>query len=99
MTHRLLIRPEAEQDIVEGRDWYEGQRDRLGAEFLTAIDDVFDRICATPHLVPAEYRSIRRVPLARFPYVVYYRVLMDLVEVVAVLHGSRNPSGWQSRAD
>ncbi len=96
MTHRLLIGPEAEQDMVEGRDWYEGQRDGLGAEFLKAIDDVFNRICATPQLVPTGYRSIRRVPLTRFPYVVYYRVLVDLVEVVAVLHGSRDPSGWQS---
>lgn len=71
MTHPLIIRPEAEQDMAEGRDWYEGQREGLGGEFLTAVDQVFDRIGETPKLCPPEYRGIRRAALGRFPYVVY----------------------------
>ena len=50
MTHTLIARPEAEQDIADGRDWYESQVNGLGAEFLTAIDNVFDRIRITPEL-------------------------------------------------
>ena len=71
MTDRLLIRPEAEQDMVDGRDWYESQRHGLGTEFLTAIDEMLGVILATPQRVPAEYRSIRRIRLNHFPYVVY----------------------------
>jgi toxin ParE1/3/4 len=98
MIDRLLIRPEAEQDMVDGRDWYESQRQGLGADFLMAIDEMLGAILATPQLVPAEYRSVRRVRLSHFPYVVYYRVLVDHLEVVAVLHGSRDPREWQARA-
>jgi hypothetical protein len=36
--------------------------------------------------------------LNRFPYVVYYRIAGDVVEVIAVQHGSRSPRGWRSRA-
>ena len=60
MSHPLIIRPEAEQDMAEGRDWYNGQQEGLGPEFLTAIDDVFERIRETPELYAAEYRAVRR---------------------------------------
>ena len=36
--------------MTEGRDWYEGQREGLAAEFLKAVDEVFDRIRETPDL-------------------------------------------------
>ena len=69
MTHPLIIRPGAEEDMAEGRDWYDGQRQGQGAEFLTAVDEVFDRIRETPELYVPEYKSVRRVGLHRFPYV------------------------------
>ena len=50
MTHPLIIRPEAEQDMADGRDWYEGQREGLGAKFLTAVDDFRSHPCKTPEL-------------------------------------------------
>jgi toxin ParE1/3/4 len=70
----------------------------LGLEFLAAIEDVFDRIQATPELYAGEYKGIRRTVTKRFPYVVYYRLLVESVEVLAVLHGSRNSSHWRRRA-
>ncbi|MDX1965872.1 MAG: type II toxin-antitoxin system RelE/ParE family toxin [Planctomycetaceae bacterium] len=48
MNSPLIIRPEAEQDLAEARDWYEAQRDELGDDFLAAIDPVFDQIRASP---------------------------------------------------
>jgi toxin ParE1/3/4 len=98
MTHPLIIRPEAEQDMIEGRNWYEGQREGLGMEFLTAVEEVFDRIRETPELYAPEYKSVRRVGVNRFPYVVYYRIVGAGVEVLSVQHGSRNPRQWRSRA-
>jgi plasmid stabilization system protein ParE len=99
MTYHLIIRPEAEQDIADGRDWYEGRQDGLGIEFLTAVDEVFDRICETPELYVPEYRAVRRAGLNRFPYIVYYRIVGDSVEVIAVQHGSRHPRQWRSRVE
>ncbi len=98
MSHPLIIRPEAEADLIEGRDWYEGQRQGLGSEFLMAVDEVFDRIREHPELYAPEYKSVRRTSLTRFPYIVYYRLVGETVEVIAVQHGSRSPRGWRSRA-
>jgi plasmid stabilization system protein ParE len=84
--------------MTEGRDWYEEQREGFGAEFLTAVDEVFDRIRETPELYAPEYKSVRRAGMDRFPYIVYYRLVGDTVEVIAVQHGSRSPRRWRSRA-
>jgi len=37
----------------------------------------------------AERPGVRRVPLLRYPYVVFYRVLDDEVIVLRVVHGAR----------
>ena len=98
MSFPLIIRPEAETDLIEARAWYEQQRDDLGSEFLTEIEDVFERIGKQPRLYAVEYKEVRRVALSRFPYVVYYRILDETVEIIAVIHGSRDPRLWKSRA-
>jgi plasmid stabilization system protein ParE len=98
MSFPLIIRPEAEADLFEARGWYEEKQADLGSEFLTEIDDVFDRIGERPDLYAVEYKEVRRVALSRFPYVVYYRIVEETVEVIGVLHGSRDPKHWKSRA-
>ncbi len=98
MSLPLHIRPAAEQDLADARAWYEGQRFGLGDEFLTAVDEVFARIAVSPEMYAEEYRGVRRAGLNRFPYVVYYRITQVAVEVLAVLHGSRHPGVWRSRA-
>ncbi|MBX6316080.1 MAG: type II toxin-antitoxin system RelE/ParE family toxin [Isosphaeraceae bacterium] len=55
-------------------------------------------MAATPKLFGVIWEDVRACRVGRFPFVVCYRVLADCVEVLAVLHGSRNPSEWQSRA-
>ena len=98
MNYSLIIRPEAEEDMTEGRDWYDGQREGLGSEFLTAVEDAFDRICNNPELYAPEYKAVRRARMNRFPYVIYYRIAGKSLEVIAVQHGRRNPRRWRSRA-
>lgn len=97
MSDPLIIRPEAEQDMAEGRAWYDSQRAGLGVEFLTAVDEVFDRIRENPELYAPEYKSVRRAGLNRFPYVAYFRIVNDAIEVIAVQHGGRSPRRWRSR--
>ena len=37
MAARLVVVPEAEFDISDAYDWYEGRRTGLGEEFLTQL--------------------------------------------------------------
>ena len=56
------------------------------------------RIAMMPELYGVILGDIRRGKLRKFPYVVYYRVLVDRIEVIAVLHGSRDQNSWKDRA-
>ncbi len=42
-------------------------------------------------------RDIRKARVPRFPYVVYYVPLTEVIVVIAILHGRRDPRRWQTR--
>jgi plasmid stabilization system protein ParE len=88
----------AEKDLTDASDWYDRQRAGLGGEFLLELQATLDRICGSPEIYAPEYRNVRRAGLNRFPYFVSYRILGSCVEVLAVLHVSRHPRAWRSRA-
>ena len=97
MSLPLFLRPEAEADLRAARDWYDQQRTGLGDRLVEAADELFDRIQAMPESYAVRLGQVRRGRLRRFPYLVYYRVLTDRIEVIGVLHASRNPQTWQDR--
>jgi toxin ParE1/3/4 len=97
MTLAVGFRPEAQADLLETRDWYERQQQGLGEAFADSVDQIVDRIEAMPQMYAVVFRDVRRGKLRRFPYLIYYRVLSDRIEVIAVLHASRDPRLWQER--
>jgi plasmid stabilization system protein ParE len=94
----MIIRPEAEADLVNARDWYERQREGLGAAFLLCVEEVLERIGRTPEMYTVVYHDVRRALTRRFPYAVYYRIAGTEVVVLGILHTRRDPHEWQSRA-
>jgi plasmid stabilization system protein ParE len=94
----MIISPEAEADLSAAQDWYDQQRQGLGATFLSHVQDMLQRIERTPEMHAAVHQDVRRAVMRRFPYVIYYRILDSEVVVIAVVHGRRNPQVWQSRA-
>ncbi len=99
MSLSAVFRPEAKADLLETRDWYEHQQLGLGQTFADSVDDAVDRIVAMPQMYASVFRNVRRAKLRRFPYLIYYRVLSDRIEVIGVLHGSRDPKRWQERVN
>jgi plasmid stabilization system protein ParE len=98
MRLSVVIRPEAERDIASTRDWYDRRQDDLGTAFVLEVSAALERIAETPDLYAVRWPDIRSCRTRRFPYIVYYRWLPDRIEVLAVLHGSRRPDAWRSRA-
>ena len=98
MSLPVVLRPEAQDDLLLARDWYERQSPGLGDAFATTVEQLLARVEAMPELYAVTFRGVRPAKLRRFPYVVYYSLLADRIEVLAVLHGSRDPRVWQGRA-
>ena len=99
MSLLIVLRPLAEVDLLAARDWYERQSAGLGIDFGKAVDAALSRIVLMPEMYAVVFDAVRRAKLGRFPYLIYYRVLSDQIEVIAVLHSSRNPKVWQDRVN
>jgi toxin ParE1/3/4 len=87
---RVVIRPRAESDLCEARDWYENQRAGLGEQFVTQTTATIDLLARDPQLHPEYYRGFRRVLMRRFPYKIFYRLEGNRIIVFRVLHSRRN---------
>ena len=89
--------PSAQQDLIDAQTWFNGRRAGLGEEFAVEVLDGLEQIGSRPELYGEVASGIRGAGVKRFGYVIYYRILPNLVEVLAILHGSRDSRGWQSR--
>lgn len=98
MTLPIDFRLEAVDEVDAAYAWYDEQRAGLGEEFLETLLKQLDDIQIRPQGWAVLYRTIRARPMQRFPYILYYRVLPDRINVVAVQHGHRNPRAWRTRA-
>ena len=99
MSRRVVVLPEAEEELTATAQWYEEQRAGLGDAFLDAIDEALARASENPMSCsswPMEERY-RRLVVRRFPHVVFIEIREDAVEVVAVAHSSRRPGYWRAR--
>jgi len=92
MTWLLLVRPEAEHDLVAARDWYDRKRAGLADEFLDEIARAMRDLERNPELPRTYYRNFRRVLLFRFPYKIFYQVIGHRVIIFRVLHARQDHS-------
>lgn len=97
MSLPVILRHDAEADVQEARDQLEAVRVGLGTQVLARVREVLARIEKMPELHGKVWQDVRAARLKQFRYIVYFIVLADRVEVLAVLHGARDPSSWQSR--
>ena len=98
MSLPVVLTAEAEADLEAAAQWYEQRSAGLGAELVARVRDTLTRIGNNPDLYPESHAGVRRAALRRFPYGVFYRRRDDRIEVIAVFHDRRDPTGWQSRA-
>ena len=93
----VVFRPEAAVDVIEARKWYDNQQAGLGDDFRNALANIVGRIQSMPRMYVIAVENVHRAKLRRFPYLLYYRVLENRIEVLAVLHSSRDPRLWRQR--
>lgn len=91
MSRRLIIRPDAYEDLAAAHDWYEAKQPGLGLEMSIAVLAKMQEAKVRPTSFPIRQNpDIRRVLVDRFPYVVYFRLRTDAVIVLAVFHTSQD---------
>lgn len=94
---RLEFLPEVEDEVLDAFRHYQRERKGLGQEFRAELKTTLGRIRRMPSIVAPIHGDVRFAKTSRFPYVVYYRDLKDVILIIAVLHSSRDPQTWMVR--
>ena len=97
MTLPVVWTPEANEDLLEARAWYDNIRPGLGDRFARAVEATVEALAEHPLQFPVAYRSRRRAGVRRFPYGIFFEVQDNRIVVIACFHGRRNPRRWQTR--
>jgi plasmid stabilization system protein ParE len=97
MSLPLLLRPSADADIQTTHDELERCRAGLGLRFVDRVLEVLERIESMPQMYGLVSQDVRAARLRKFRHLVYYVVRADRIDVLAVMHGARDASAWQSR--
>ncbi|MBI4523004.1 MAG: type II toxin-antitoxin system RelE/ParE family toxin [Deltaproteobacteria bacterium] len=93
---KIEILDEAQQDLIEGFQFYESRETGVGSYFLDCLFSDIDSLllfAGIHHVVYGYHRSLSK----RFPFAIYYDVVGELVRVHAVLDCRRKPSWIRKR--
>ncbi len=98
MTLTPWFRRQAFAEYVAARRWYEKQRVGLGFDFEMELERALRSACLAPLMFREVMPGVRRIPVRRFPFAIFFRVRGDLLIVLAVFHTRRHPQSWRARA-
>jgi len=88
---KIEILDDAQQDLIEGYQFYEDRETGVGSYFLDCLFSDIDSLllfAGIHQVVYGYHRSLSK----RFPFAIYYDVVGELIRVHAVLDCRRNPS-------
>jgi toxin ParE1/3/4 len=90
MDFKVLIGPEAYQDIQQGIDWYEQQREDFGHKFYAEVENTLNLVKSNPYF-QVRYGRVRCIPLKKFPYMIHFTIdeSNKTISIQSILHTSR----------
>ena len=101
MRKRVIPRRAATRDAERAVDHYTGEgAPEAASGFVKALEEAYQHIGAHPASGSPRYAyeldlpGLRSWPLARYPYVVFFREAEDHIDVWRVLHGQRDTPSW-----
>ncbi len=74
MTYTVVVFSDAYLDILNAKEYYEGQAKGLGGRFGGEVESTISRIAINPQAFSTRYRKLRAAKLRHFPYLIYYRL-------------------------
>jgi plasmid stabilization system protein ParE len=88
---------EAAREFLAAVDWYLSRNEAVASRFALQVTRAVRLIVEAPQRWPSNSRDTRKFVLRRFPFLVVYRELTDVIQVLAVAHAHRRPGYWKNR--
>ncbi len=99
LLYNIELSDEAEFDFECSYNYYNAINQKVADDFLKQIDKSFTSIKKNPLGYSVVYKEVRKSVLKKFPFIVYYKIDLVIIRVIAIFHASRNPEIWKERSD
>jgi plasmid stabilization system protein ParE len=94
---KVTVSASAEQDLLDGFEFYESQQPSLGWYFLDSLYADIDSLGLYAGIHAKPVGGLHRTTGRRFPFSIYYRVADEVATVVGVLDSRQNPAGIRAK--
>lgn len=88
---KVALSSSAEEDLIDGFNFYERQQQNLGEYFLNSLFADIDSLTLFAGVHPKPFGNFHRTSGRRFPFSIYYRIEGDVATVFGVLDSRQNP--------
>ncbi len=95
--YKIELSEKAELDFDNSYLYYAEESEKVAENFYQHINSAFENIAKNPYAFQIVLGAIRRYILKRFPFIVYYRIIEQTIQIIAIFHVSRNPEIWKQR--
>lgn len=92
-----FFHPEAEKELIEAVDYYEGIELGLGYDFALEVFSAIQKSADFPDAWTPLKDKIRRSILKRFPYGIIYSKERKGLFILAIMNLHRRPNYWKDR--
>ncbi len=94
----LIFDPLARLEYNDAFEYYEAQEHGLGEKFRLSVWAAVEILQRYPEIGEEVREGIRKIHLRRFPYKLIYSATDEIIYIIAVAHGHRQPEYWVGRA-
>ena len=94
---KIQIVDRAEDDLVDGYNFYEDQASGLGIYFLDCIYSDVESLVLYAGIHRIVHKNYRRLLSERFPFAIYYTVSGDEIKIHAIFDCRRDPAWIRGR--
>jgi hypothetical protein len=94
---KIHILDQAEDDLVDGYNFYENQEQGVGAYFLDSLYSDIESLILYAGIHRLRHKDYRRMLSKRFPFAIYYTVSGDAIKIHAVIDCRKDPAWIRDR--
>jgi plasmid stabilization system protein ParE len=93
----VIFHLSALEEADEAVKWYMERNEMAANAFSRELNQAVEKVSKSPETWLLYENDIRKYVFPRFPFILYYRIVKEGIEILAVAHTKRKPGYWKGR--
>jgi toxin ParE1/3/4 len=93
--HEIIVLRRAVEALNKARRWYRRRNPRAAENLVQRVDEALLKISRDPYLSQVWDSEHRYERVSRYPYLIFFRIELQTLFVVAIVHERRRPEQWK----